>query len=117
MYFPGKSYRSPETKEEIKQATGVLNGLGIIFALVSLMGLAMVGLYHGRQYLIITVVFGGVSLLLFAARAYNRYYMRTMSHARFVAAALRNPMITVCLITLGLAALVAGFALLLIYFK
>ncbi|HEX9962372.1 MAG TPA: hypothetical protein VGB00_15665, partial [Pyrinomonadaceae bacterium] len=105
MAFYGSPIRSPETKGEVKQAAVLLTALGIFFALVALLGVGLMLAYNDPQNLILTFVCGGVSLLLFAAGAYNRYYTRTMSHAPFVAAALRNPMVTVLVITGGLTAL------------
>lgn len=54
----------------------------------------------------LTVVFGGVSLLLFAAG--NIYYARRMSHAPCGAAAPRNPAAAIFVILAGITALVFG---------
>ena len=121
MSFYGQPIRSPETKAEVKAAANVLTVLGIIFAVVALVG-AGLALGHGdpknlMENLILSVVCGGVSLPLFAASAYNRYYMRRMSHHPFVAAALRRPAVTVCVILAAITALVFGFISLLIYLQ
>lgn len=115
MSFHHNSYRSPETKHEVKQAASVLTGLGVIFVVIALGGIVLVWVYQDPINLIVPVVCGGVSLLLFAAGAYNRYYTRTMAHAPFVATALRNPTVTVCMIIVSLAALIFGFTAVLIY--
>ena len=117
MSFYGSSFRSPETKEEVKQAARLLTVLGIIFVLVALLGVGLVWVYNDPKNLIITVVCDGVSLLLFAAGAYNRYYLRRMEHHPFVAAALRHPAITVCVILAVITALFLGFAALLIFWR
>ena len=115
MAFYGGPIRSPETKGEVKQAAVLLNVLGTIFALVALLGIGLTAAYDDREFLILTFVCGGVSLPLFAAGAYNRHYTRTMSHAPLVAAALRNPMITVLVIIAAILTLVFGMVSLLIY--
>jgi hypothetical protein len=117
MSFYGSSFRSPETKEEVKQAASLLTVLGIIFVLVAFLGVGLVWVYNDPKNLIITVVCGGVSLLLFVAGAYNRYYLRRMAHHPFVAAALRRPAITVCVIIAVITALVFSGVSLLIYWR
>jgi hypothetical protein len=117
MSFYGGSFRSPETKEEVEQAARLLTGLGGIFVLMALMGVGLVWVYKDPKNLIITGVCGGVSLLLFAAGAYNRYYLRGMAHHPFVAAALRRPAITVCVILAVITALFLGFVALLIFLQ
>jgi hypothetical protein len=121
MSFYGPPIRSPETKAEVKAAANILTVLGIVFAVVALVG-AGLSLGYGdpenfMKNLILSVVCGGVSLPLFAAGAYNRYYTRTMSHHPFVAAALRHPAVTVSVILVAIMALVFGFISLLIYLQ
>ena len=121
MTFYGGHIRSPETKAEVKAAANVLTVLGIVFAVVALVGVGLSLVYGDpknlTKNLILSVVCGSVSLPLFAAGAYNRYYMRRMAHAPFVAAALRRPAITVCVILVVITALVFGFAALLIFWQ
>ncbi|HEY9402715.1 MAG TPA: hypothetical protein VIQ24_08465 [Pyrinomonadaceae bacterium] len=121
MSFYGQPIRSPQTKAEIKAATNILTVLGIVFAVVALVGIGL-SLGYGdpknlMNNIILSVVCGGVSLPLFAAGAYNRYYMRRMAHAPFVAAALRHPVITVCVIIAVITALVFGGVSLLIFWR
>ena len=121
MTFYGGHIRSPETKAEVKAAANVLTVLGIVFAVVALVGVGLSLVYGDpknlTKNLILSVVCGGVSLPLFAAGAYNRYYTRTMSHHPFVAAALRHPAITVCVILAVITALVFGGVSLLVYWR
>ena len=117
MSFHGQPIRSPETKAEVKAAANILIVLGIIFILVALYGVGLTLAYDDPEKLILTVVCGGVSLLLFGAGAYNRYYTRRMSHAPLVAAALRHPAITVCVILAVITALVFGGVSLLIFWR
>ncbi|MCA1617974.1 MAG: hypothetical protein LC795_01380 [Acidobacteria bacterium] len=117
MSFYGAPIRSPETKEEVKQAATLLTVLGVIFALVALLGVGLTLASDDPENLILTVVCGFVSLLLFAAGAYNSYYTRKMAHAPFVAAALRHPAITVCVILVAITALVLGGVSLLIFWQ
>lgn len=63
------SYRSPETKHEVTQAAGILTGLGIIFALVTLFGVGMAWAYHDAKHFVIAVPCAFASLLTFAAGA------------------------------------------------
>jgi hypothetical protein len=116
MSFNGQPIRSPETKAEVKAAANILSVLGVVFTVVALVGVGLALGYGDPENLILSVVCGGVSLLLFAASAYNRYYMRRMAHAPFVAAALRHPAITVCVVFAVITALVcAGVALLILW--
>ena len=121
MSFYGQPIRSPETKPEIKAAANILTVLGIVFAVVALGGVVLTLGYGDpknlTKNLILSVVCGGVALPLFAAGAYNRYYMRRMSHAPLVAAALQRPAITVCVILVAITALVFGFASLLMFLR
>ena len=121
MSFYGQPIRSPETKAEVKAAANVLTVLGIVFAAVALIGAGLTLGYGDpknlMKNLILSGVCGGVSLPLFAAGAYNRYYVRRMTHAPFVAAALRHPAVTVCVILMAITALVFGFISLLIYLR
>ena len=121
MSFYGQPIRSPETKAEVKAAANVLTVLGIIFAVVALVGVALSPVYSEpknlTKNLILGVVCGSVSLPLFAAAAYNRYYMRKMSHHPFVAAALRHPAISVCVILAAITAMVFSFTALLVFWR
>jgi hypothetical protein len=117
MTLHGNPFRGPETKEEVKQAAALLTVLGIIFASVALLGVGLTLAYDDPENLILTVVCGGVSLLLFGAGAYNRYYTRAMSHAPLVAAALRRPAVTVCVILAAITGLVFGGVSLLIFWR
>ncbi|MDQ3798589.1 MAG: hypothetical protein M3384_03995 [Acidobacteriota bacterium] len=121
MSYYGQPIRSPETKAEVKAAANVLNVLGVIFAVIALVGIGLSLAYSDpenlKKNLILSVVCGSVSLPLFAAGAYNRYYTRRMEHAPLVAAALRRPGITVCVIIAVITALVIGGVSLLIYWQ
>lgn len=109
--------RSPETKTEVRQAAKVLIGLGILFGLGALFGIVMWVVNDDPEMLILVVTLGGITPLLLAAGAYNIYYTRRMQHHPFMAKALANPAITVCVIMFVLIAVVFGAVGLLIYLK
>jgi hypothetical protein len=121
MSYHGQPIRGPETKAEVKAAANILTVLGVVFAAGALAGAALSLVYGDpknlKMNLILSGVLGGVSLPLFAAAAYNRFYTRRMAHAPFVAAALRRPALTVGVIFVALTVLVFGFASLLIFLK
>jgi len=116
-YYDPASFRSPQTKTEVKQAAKILFVLGIVFGLGALIGGIMWLINGGSDAAIFAVVLGIIAPLLFAAGAYNIYYTRRMRHHPFMAKALDNPAITVCVIMLVIIALVFGGIGLLIFFK
>jgi hypothetical protein len=81
-YYDPASYRSPETKSEVRQAAKILIGLGILFVFGAFFGLVMRFEDGDPQWFILVIVFGGIAPLLFAAGAYNIYYTRRMRHHR-----------------------------------
>lgn len=117
MYFYIRPVSSPRTKSEVKAAANILIVLGIIFAMMALLGVGLMLAYHKADYLILTFVGGSMALLCFSAGAYNIYYTRRMSHAPFMAAALRHRAVTVLVIMAGITALVIGGISLLIFLR
>lgn len=116
-YYDPSSFRSPETKSEVRQAAKVLIGLGISFVLGALGGLFMCFFDRDPQWFILVFTLIGAALLLFAAGAYNIYYTRRMRHHPFVATALSYPTVTVFVIMALICAGAFGAIGLLIYFK
>ncbi len=116
-YYDRSTFRSPETKTEVRQAAKVLIGLGILFCSGALFGMILWFLDRDPQWFILVFTLGGGALLLFAAGAYNIYYTRRMQHHPFVETAFRHPTITVFVIMAVICAGVFGGVGLLIYFK
>lgn len=116
-YYDPASYRSPETKTEVKQAAKILFGLGILFLFGALFGVVMRIASRDNQWFILIFVLGGIAPLLLAAGAYNIYYTRRMRHHPFMETALRHSTITVIVIMAVISAVVFGGIGLLIYFK
>ncbi len=109
--------RSPETKSEVKQAAKVLFGLGVLFVLGAFFGFVMRFVSRDAEWFILAFVLGGIAPLLFAAGAYNIYYTRRMQQHPFMAKALANPAISVCVIMFVICAVVFGGIGLLIFLK
>jgi hypothetical protein len=108
-YFDPSTYRSPETKGEVKAAARILLGLAAIFIVIGAI-CAIPGFFESRSDgLIITGSTWFAGILCGAGGAYNFFYTRNMRHASFMAAALARPNWTVAGIILIIC---AGTALL-----
>ncbi len=107
--------RSPRTKTEVKQAANILFVLGVLFGSGALLGVGAWFSSRNADWLILAVILGFITPLLFAAGAYNNYYTSRMSHHPLMAKALGNPMITVFGILFFLFVVIFGGIALLIY--
>lgn len=111
------SYKSPETKSEVKEAANVLFTLGILFGIGALFGVGGWFSTGDSDWLIVAGILVFILPLLLAAGAYNLYYIRRMEHHPLMAKALRNPYITVLVIYVLLSAIVFGAVALIIFLK
>jgi hypothetical protein len=99
-YFDPSTYRSPETKSEVKAAARILFSLAGFFVLGALLGLIL--LTKTADKILLGGILGFVSLLCAAAGSYNVYYTRRMRHAGLVDLALARPNITVIVILIAI---------------